>query len=396
MIGVILVAAGSGSRMRGNSNKVFLSLGEQNMVEYCLQTIKKVSPIVEVVVVAAANEVETMQTICSAVEFPFPVHIATGGETRQASVWSGLQTFQMLSQENDVVLVHDCARPLASPDLFYRVIEATLTYGAAIAAVPVKNTIKKSRACVDGHIEVETTVPREELWNVQTPQGFSYTTLKEAHIWAQQQGYSGTDDAALVEAIGTSVSIVEGEYQNIKITTPEDMGTAKEYLHIRTEKPMRIGYGYDVHRFKKGRPCVLGGVTIESPVGPDGHSDADVLIHALMDALLGAAGLRDIGYYFPPTDDAYKNISSLVLLAKVRELLYSHKMAPYNIDVMVIAEQPKISPHVEEMKKNISSVLHIPTNRLSVKATSNEGLGALGRSEGIAAQAVVTVFDREE
>ncbi|MBK7921202.1 MAG: 2-C-methyl-D-erythritol 2,4-cyclodiphosphate synthase [Veillonella sp.] len=158
---------------------------------------------------------------------------------------------------------------------------------------------------------------------------------------------------------------------------------------------MRVGFGYDIHRFKEGRPCILGGVTIESPIGPDGHSDADVLIHALMDAMLGAAGIRDIGYYFPPEDDQYKGISSVLLLEKVNSLLKEQGLQAYNIDVMVIAEVPKLKPHIEEMKANLQRVLEIPLDRISIKATTNEMLGALGRREGIAAQAVVTLYEGE-
>ena len=159
---------------------------------------------------------------------------------------------------------------------------------------------------------------------------------------------------------------------------------------------MRVGYGYDIHRFKEGRPCILGGVTIESPIGPDGHSDADVLIHALMDALLGAAGLRDIGYYFPPEDMQFKGISSMELLRRVNLLLKEEGLKAYNVDVMVIAEAPKLKPHIEQMKENIARVLDMEPGYISVKATTNEMLGALGRKEGIAAQAVVTLCERED
>ena len=199
---------------------------------------------------------------------------------------------------------------------------------------------------------------------------------------------------SLVEFQGKPVHIVEGDRKNIKLTVPEDVAIAKKYLGV--EPMMRIGYGYDVHRFKEGRPCVLGGVSIDSPIGPDGHSDADVLIHALMDAMLGAAGMRDIGYYFPPEDDAFKGISSRLLLEKVVQLLKDSNFGIYNADIMVIAEAPKLKPHIEEMKKNLSEDLGIPLSRISIKATTNEGLGALGRTEGIAAQAVVSMYEREE
>ena len=230
--------------------------------------------------------------------------------------------------------------------------------------------------------------------NIQTPQGFQKDIFKEAQETAKQDAYLGTDDVSLVEYIGKDVYILDGDYENIKVTTPNDIAVAKRYLGIK-EQRMRVGFGYDIHRLKEGRPCILGGVHIESPVGPDGHSDADVLIHALMDALLGAAGLKDIGYYFPPEDDAYKGISSMILLKHVNSLLKERGLEAYNIDIMVISETPKLKPHIDTMKVNLQSVLDIPLDRISIKATTNEMLGAIGRREGIAAQAVVSVYEGE-
>jgi len=199
---------------------------------------------------------------------------------------------------------------------------------------------------------------------------------------------------SLVEYLGQPVHIVDGDYCNIKVTTPNDIVVAKRYLGIE-DKRMRVGFGYDIHQLKAGRPCILGGVHIESDLGPDGHSDADVLIHALMDAMLGAAGLRDIGYYFPPEDDQYKGISSMLLLEKVNFLLKERGLQAYNIDIMVISETPKLKPHIDMMKSNLQSILEIPLDRISIKATTNEMLGAIGRREGIAAQAVVSVYEGE-
>lgn len=396
MIGVVLVAAGCGSRMHGSENKVFIKLEKLTMVERCLRTIDSVQDVAEVVVVTANGEAQKINRLCGNIKARFPIRIVHGGITRQASVYEGLKAFQLLTDENDIVLVHDCARPLATKELFQRVAENTKTYGATIAAVSVKNTIKMSKTTAGGRVAVAETIPREQLWSVQTPQGFPYKLLQSVYKWAEVNNFIGTDDASLAEGMGVEVSIVEGEYRNIKITTPDDVEAAEAYLNKRKPYPMRVGYGYDVHRFKVGRPCILGGVAIKSKIGPDGHSDADVLLHALMDALLGAAGLRDIGYYFPPNDDSYKGISSMILLEKVKVLLYDKGLQAYNADVMVIAEEPKIGPYVDQMIENISIVLDLPIGRVSVKATTNEKLGALGRSEGIAAQAVVTVIDREE
>lgn len=387
MISCILLAAGAGRRMGYTDNKVSMPLGHYTVLQWNLHHMKRWNGLDEVIVVVSKDEMTHIREQVEAMDAPWTVRYIVGGAERQDSVASGLS---QVSPAADIVLVHDGARPLANTTLAQRVIEGAKQHGAVVPAVPVVDTIKR----VDTKGTVQETLIRSELYAMQTPQGFQKKILVEAHAYAKKHGYQGTDDVSLVEFQGKKVHIVEGNRRNIKLTVPEDVMIAKKYLGV--EPMMRIGYGYDIHRFKEGRPCVLGGVSIDSPIGPDGHSDADVLIHALMDAMLGAAGFRDIGYYFPPEDDAFKGISSRLLLEKVVQLLKDSNFGIYNADIMVIAEAPKLKPHIEKMKENLSVDLGIPVTRISIKATTNEGLGALGRTEGIAAQAVVSMYEREE
>ena len=387
MISCILLAAGAGRRMGYTDNKVSMPLGHYTVLQWNLRHMKRWNGLDEVIVVVSKDEMTHIREQVEAMDAPWTVRYIVGGAERQDSVASGLS---QVSPAAEIVLVHDGARPLAYTALAHRVIEGSKQHGAVVPAVPVVDTIKR----VDTKGTVQETLIRSELYAMQTPQGFQKKILVEAHAYAKEHGYQGTDDVSLVEFQGKKVHIVEGDRRNIKLTVPEDVMIAKKYLGV--EPMMRIGYGYDIHRFKEGRPCVLGGVPIDSSIGPDGHSDADVLIHALMDAMLGAAGFRDIGYYFPPEDDAFKGISSRLLLEKVVQLLKDSNFGIYNADIMVIAEAPKLKPHIEQMKENLSVDLGIPVTRISIKATTNEGLGALGRTEGIAAQAVVSMYEREE
>lgn len=387
MISCILLAAGVGRRMGYTDNKVCMPLGQYTVLQWNLHHMKQWEGLKEVIVVVSEQDQSSIQEQVEAMQVPWMVQYVIGGAERQDSVANGLA---QISNAAEIVLVHDGARPLANKELAHRVIEGAKQYGAVVPAIPVVDTIKR----VDTEGRVEETLVRSELYAMQTPQGFQQSVLLEAHVHAEEKRYKGTDDVSLVEFQGKAVHIVEGDRKNIKLTVPEDVAIAKKYLGV--EPMMRIGYGYDIHRFKEGRPCVLGGVSIDSPIGPDGHSDADVLIHALMDAMLGAAGMRDIGYYFPPEDDAFKGISSRLLLEKVVQLLKNSNFGIYNADIMVIAEAPKLKPHIEKMKENLSVDLGIPLSRISIKATTNEGLGALGRREGIVAQAVVSMYEREE
>lgn len=385
MISCILLAAGAGKRMKCEANKIFLQLGNYSVLQWNLHHMTAVADISEVIIVAAAGEEPVIAKEVAAMgQLPWEPRIVAGGKERQDSVRAGTLA---VSESADIILVHDGARPMAKPELFTAVAKAADEYGAAVAAVPVIDTIKR----VSDDLLVTQTLKRSELYAVQTPQGFQRQWLMDAQAYAAETDFLGTDDVSLVEHQGKPVHIVLSDYTNCKLTTPEDIIRAKQYLGV-TEPMMRVGFGYDVHRFKTGRPCILGGVQIESEFGPDGHSDADVLIHALMDALLGAAGLPDIGYWFPPEDDVFKGISSMELLRRVVKLLHEKGFKAYNVDVMVIAEAPKLKPHIGAMKENLAGALGIGEDFISVKATTHEKMGAFGRKEGLAAQAVVTLY----
>lgn len=405
MLGVIVLAAGAGRRMQGQGNKMFIPLGEKSVLQWTLSVVKQVEGLSQLVLVYAAGEEEQVrQDVAKELDLSGPyqeevtlgkgesahlisISYVEGGAERQDSVARGLEA---LADEVDVLLVHDGARPLATVDIFERTAQAAQMYGAAVAAVKTTDTVK--RVGSDGY--VLETLKRQELYNMQTPQGFKKSLFQRAVEAAKREHFVGTDDVSLVERLGAPVRIVEGSYTNIKLTTPNDIAVAKRYLGIE-EGYMRVGMGYDIHQLQEGRPCILCGVQLESPLGPAGHSDADVPVHALMDAMLGAAGLRDIGYYFPPEDDAFKGISSMLLLEKVKSLLKEQGLKAYNIDIMVISETPKLKPYIDEMKENLRGALDIPLTRISIKATTNESLGAIGRREGIAAQAIVTLVEGE-
>ena len=302
-----------------------------------------------------------------------------------------------------LVLVHDGARPLVPRTVIDAVIDGCAARGAAIPAVSVKDTIKQIHLS-DSRAVVSFTPERSLLRAVQTPQGFDAALLMRAYD-ACAPDTAVTDDASLVEALGAPVYIVDGDEMNIKITTPSDLGRAEQLLNgssaddpgindpvAAAARVPRTGMGYDVHAFAENRKLILGGVNIPHDRGLLGHSDADVLIHAVMDALLGAAALGDIGKHFPDTDLRYKGISSLLLLGHVSELLSSHGWTIVNIDVTVIAQRPKIAPHIPQMKKIMAEVLKISESQINIKGTTTERLGFTGREEGIASQAVASII----
>jgi 2-C-methyl-D-erythritol 4-phosphate cytidylyltransferase/2-C-methyl-D-erythritol 2,4-cyclodiphosphate synthase len=320
--------------------------------------------------------------------------IVAGAGSRQASVQVGL--FALGAAPDDVILVHDGARPLVTAEVISRCIAGVQQAGSAVAALPVTDTLKRVGDQTPQAVVVET-VERDGLWAVQTPQTFRYQTLLNASVAASDVGFLGTDEASLVEQLGdVPVHLVLGEADNLKVTRPEDLALAEAILGCRQgirESMMRVGFGYDIHRLIIGRRLVLGGVEITDSQGRglDGHSDADVLLHALCDALLGAAGLPDIGVLYPNTEAAYAGIDSMELLADVAQRLRRQHLSVVNVDASLIAESPKISPYVGQMRANIAGALGLEPAQVGIKATTNEGLGSLGRGEGIAAHAVVSL-----
>lgn len=387
----LIPAAGRAARFNTDGgtegNKVFAPLMGRPLLRWTAAAFADHPGIDGIVVVAGAGEVARCREALDGLDKLLA--IIPGGETRQVSVAIGL--FTLGGAADDLVLVHDGARPLVTPEIITRCLDGAREFGNAVAALPLTDTLK----AVDDAQIVQRTVDREGLWAVQTPQAFRIATLFDAHIAARDQGWSGTDEASLVERFGAEpVHLVLGAPDNLKVTRPGDLKLAEALLRARSGEQMaqtRIGFGYDIHPLIAGRLLMLGGVAIPSPRGLDGHSDADVLLHALCDALLGAAGLPDIGNLFPNTDAAYKGISSLELLRQVRERVGAVGYSVGNVDMTLIAEAPKISPHVPQMRTLIAECLHIEPARVGIKATTNEGLGSLGRGEGIAAHAVAAI-----
>lgn len=375
----IILAGGSGSRMGAGRNKVLLELRGKPVIA---RSVEAFAGLVDGVILVSREE--DMPAMRDAVQHvSLPVQIVPGGDTRQASVWNGLCA---LPQACTHVLIHDGARCLVDQETIQHCKESAILHGTGVAAIPAVDTIKQ----VDGDEIVIATPDRSSLRAVQTPQAFSAALIRSAHETAQADGFIGTDDASLVERIGVPVHLAPGNRRNIKLTTPEDLLMAEAFLG-QNFPALRIGQGYDVHRLVEGRALILCGVEIPHTLGLLGHSDADVAVHALMDAMLGAMALGDIGKHFPDTDERYRGISSMKLLEHVVALLASHNARVTNCDVTIVAQKPKLLPYIPQMRTNIAEALSLPPDRVNVKATTTERLAFEGREEGISAQAVCMV-----
>lgn len=365
----IIGAAGCGKRMAAPLPKQFLKIGGKTILEKTAEKFFASSVVDEIVIVTGADYTELCRRLFAIEIKDERLHIVTGGEQRQDSIYSGIKFLKEHGAKADsIVLIHDGVRPYVSTELIAKVAEEAEKAGAALPAVSPKDTIRHG---------AEGTLDRSRLFCVQTPQGFRFDVIERAFEKAAEDGFYGTDDASLAERLGQEISIVPGEYTNLKITTPEDL-----------QMEIRIGTGYDVHRLTEDRKLILGGVEIPFEKGLDGHSDADVLVHALMDAMLGAAALGDIGKLFPDTDEAYRGISSLRLLEEVGGRLAEEGYSLGNADVTVVCQRPKLAPFIGQMRANIAKTLKVPESKISIKATTTEKLGFTGRGEGIAAEAV--------
>lgn len=382
----VVAAAGSGRRMAARDSKVFLPLAGRPLLAHTLGAFEAAGCVERVVVVVREEDVERCRRLAARYGLAKVGAVVPGGAERQDSVARGLEA---VGPGTDVVVVHDGARPLVSPALIAATVEAAARRGAALAAVPVKDTVK---VVEDGR--VTATPERRRLFAAQTPQAFRAGLLREAFARAAARGWRATDDAALVEACGHPVAVVPGEETNLKVTTPLDLRLAEAVLAGREGRPpsgsdeLRVGIGFDAHRLVAGRRLVLGGVEVPHHAGLAGHSDADAAAHALIDALLGAAGAGDIGRWFPDDDEAYRDADSLQLLGRVVRELQARGWRVVNCDVTVVAEQPRLAPHVDAMRARLAASLGVAPERVGVKAKTTEGLGFTGRQEGIAAQAV--------
>ncbi len=367
----VLACGGSGSRM--GENKLLINLCGKTVIRRSAEALCSCPDIIKIIVPAPPELWDTYKAELSGL--PVPIVFCEAGSTRAQSVKNAAAL-----AEGDLILIHDGARPLVTEREIIRSIDDAQKWGSSVVCTPVKDTLR----FFDG--EKSLCPDRSCLYTVRTPQTFSLSLYRYALSKADGDL---TDDAQLLDAIGVTPHITPGEYRNIKLTTREDIAVAEEYLGGKT---MRIGQGYDVHRLAEGRELILGGVKIDYEKGLLGHSDADVLVHAIMDALLGAAALGDIGKLFPDTDEKYKGADSLKLLEAVAELLGKNGFAISNIDATVIAQAPKLAPHIEKMRENIAKAAGIGASQVSVKATTEEGLGFSGRKEGIAAQAVAMIL----
>lgn len=383
----LIVAAGRGSRFGAEVPKVFVNLAGAPLYTWALRTYDGCADVHELVLAVPPDWVGATRAQCANLGLTKPWRVVAGGATRPETVWNGLQA--LAPGPPELVAVQDGARPLTAECNIRRSLELAAQYGATVTAAPVTDTIKEAGP---DH-RVVATPDRVRLWAAQTPQTFRYGLLVECYQRAREAGWETTDDAGVVERCGYPVYVNPAPATNLKVTTPHDLQHA-EMLLIgsggRSEgSGLRIGHGYDVHRLVEGRRLVLGGVTIPHETGLEGHSDADVLLHAICDALLGAAGKGDIGQLFPDTDPAFAGADSLGLCRQVGEVIREAGWRVVNLDATVIAQRPKVSPHVAAMRRNIAEALEMAADRVSVKATTTEHLGFEGREEGIAASAVV-------
>ena len=366
----IIVAAGASRRMGFDKLSYRLPDGRTVLETSC--ALFAAHPAVDELVLVAGGNRPRCEAIAAAC--PKPCTVVQGGATRADSVRSGLA-----AAKGQLVAIHDAARPFASAEIITAALQAAAESGAAAPAVPVKDTIK----IADQDGKVVATPDRAMLYAVQTPQCFDRALYLQAlEAVSGEKASLVTDDCSLFELAGLPVTLTAGDYANLKITTKED---------LQKEKTMRIGHGYDVHRLVEDRKLILGGVEVPYEKGLLGHSDADVLLHAVMDAVLGAAALGDIGQHFPDTDPAYKGADSLALTREVAKIIAAHGYKVGNIDATILCQRPKLAPHIPAMRQNIVDAFGLPLDAVSVKATTEEHLGFTGEGLGIAAHAVALI-----
>ena len=376
----IIPAAGSGSRMQLDRPKQFLDLAGVPILIHTVRAFVLHPDIHRIVVVVPPSWLAETRQLCIRHGLDKArLTITAGGRRRQDSVLAGLR---QLDESSEIVLVHDGARPLVSRLLIDRCLQAARQHGAAIAAIPVKDTLKKA----DADQMVAATIDRHQLWQAQTPQAARRTLLLQA--FAELGDTDVTDESSLLEQAGIPVALVEGAESNFKITRPEDLFLAEKLMTPSSPPAFRIGHGFDAHRLVADRPLILGGVNLPYHLGLAGHSDADVLTHALCDALLGATGAGDIGRHFPDTAAAYAGIYSIRLLEQVVTLVGDKGYQIGNIDITLVCQAPKIAPHLAAMTAILATACRISPEAINIKATTTEKMGYTGRGEGISCHAV--------
>ncbi len=382
-VSAIIAAAGAGRRVGAAKPKQMLDIGGGSMLQHTLRAFLAHPRITEVIVVLPEGVTTLALTGVDAARVQ-AMRTVVGGARRQDSV---ANAFERVDAASDVVLVHDAARPFVTASLIDRTIDAASTHGAAIAALQARDTVKRVAEGV-----ITDTIPRETVYLAQTPQAFRREVLAAA-IEIGRAGVEATDEAALAERAGYKVHVVDGDPANVKITTSEDLDAARQRAGSTPCALQRVGTGYDNHRLVEGRPLIIAGVTIPSDRGALGHSDADVACHAAIDAILGAAGLGDIGGHFPDTDPRWKGADSIALLRETSRIVASAGYRVINLDVTVILERPKIKDAIAQMRERLAGALGIDPSQVSVKGKTNEGMDAVGRGEAIAAHAVALLSE---
>ncbi|GIL03382.1 MAG: bifunctional enzyme IspD/IspF [Alphaproteobacteria bacterium] len=386
-VAAIIVAAGRGERLAdGGGPKQYRDLGGRTVLARAIAPFLAHGQVEHVIAVIHAHDRSRYEAAVA--PHPKLLEPATGGATRQQSVANGLAA--LVERAPERVLIHDAARPFVTPDLITTVLAAVGPGRGAVPGAAVADTLKRC----DGDGLVHETVPRAGLFAVQTPQGFRFADILAAHEQAKRRGVGGlTDDAAVAEAAGLAVRIVPSHGDNMKITTAQDLELARQRVGaVPQPADYRTGSGYDVHRLAEGDHVMLCGLRIAHDRGLDGHSDADVGLHALTDAVLGTIGAGDIGGHFPPSDPRWRGAASDRFLAHACALVRAAGGAINHLDVTLVCEAPKIGPHRQAMRDRIAAIVGIDASRVSVKATTNEGLGFVGRGEGIAALATATAM----
>lgn len=383
----IIVGAGSSVRMGKPISKQLIKLNGKETILHTLTAFQNTKSVSEIVVVCRKKDIDKIKKLAISNNITKATKFVNGGNTRQQSVLNGVS---LVNDDTDFIAIHDGARPLIEPSDIEKVIKDAEKYGSASLGTAVTDTIKIKSS--DDFIL--STPNRDTLIAINTPQVFKFGLYKKAMKKAKSENKDYTDDCQLVESIGEKVYITLGKKSNIKLTTPEDIIIAESFLDQRGNKNMpiiRVGHGYDVHKLVENRKLIIGGIEIPYSKGLLGHSDADVLVHAVMDALLGAAALGDIGKLFPDTDPEYSGANSIALLKKVCEVLKANNYQIVNIDSTIIAQAPKLKPYIDDMRNIISNACKTDINNISVKATTEEKLGFTGSGDGISAHAVCLI-----
>lgn len=381
-VSAIIAAGGRGLRFGGSSPKQLLTLGGRPILARSVDAFVACDVISEIVVALPADLAAAPPSYLE--QRGKPVTVVSGGDERRTSV---ANAFARVSERAEIVVIHDAARPLVSADLIRRTVAAASETGAAIAALRAHDTVKQT----NGAGTITATLPRERIYLAQTPQAFRVPVLRDALRLVGE----ATDEAMLAEQAGHTVRVVDGDPRNLKITTPDDLMMAEHLTTGSAQAPaLRIGNGYDLHRLVPGRPLILGGVRIPFDKGLEAHSDGDVICHAVTDAVLGAAGAGDIGRHFPDSDAAWKNADSIELLRRASAIVREAGYAIVNVDVVVIAQKPKLAPHAEAIRGNVAGALGCDASQVSVKGKTNEGVDSMGAGESIAVHAVALLNRR--